>query len=455
MVNAPDHPQQVIAYIYQDPLLEPEVGPIDWQQAVDRVYWDRGDRTQLAQLLQDCYKDCVIYLLIRRLDDLGDTVTAISDCCWQLHQLGVQICSLATTPPNGVPTATPLSLADILRSLPSPQHHRQQALQRGHARNRLQAIPPPGKAPYGYRRGKDRYLVDRAAAPVVKDFFEQFLLYGSLRRAVRYLQQKYGKRIAVATGRRWLTHPVYRGDLAYRQGEVIPDTHPALLSREEAAQVDRLLRRNRRLPPRTASAPRSLAGLVVCGECQCPLRTVQVTTPRQQRQYLYLRPAACPRQPACRGLRYEEVLAKTIAAVCRELPTAVAGLSNPDLDQVRQQLATAQTQKQAVLAQLPTLVTQGILDEETAAIRAYKLRNELAALQTQQAQLPPPNLMTIAQTVSLPEFWFDLSEVERRFYLREFIQRIEIVHSNDRYFDDTLGEDAYPPTWEVALKFIF
>jgi len=445
-----DRPPRVIAYLYQDPLLEPEVEPVHWRQPLDQVYWDRGDRTQLTQLLQDCHPESVTYLLVRRLADLGDTVAAISACCDQLQRLGVHLCSLAGSSPDALPTATPLSLVDVLRSLPLATHHRQQAIQRGHARNRLQAIPPPGKAPYGYRRGKDRYLVDRATAPVVKDFFEQFLLYGSLRGAVRYLQQKYGKRIAASTGRRWLTHPVYRGDLVYRQGEVIPDTHPALLSREEAAQVDRLLRRNRRLPPRTASAPRSLAGLVVCGECQCPLRTVQVTTPRQQRQYLYLRPSACPRRPVCPGLRYEQVLEKTIAAVCRELPLAVSGLSNPSLAQVRQQLATSQTQKQAILAQLPDLVTQGILDEETAALRAYKLRNELAALQAQQAQLPPPNLAAIAQTVSLPEFWFDLSEVERRFYLREFIQRIEVVRSASGS-----GGELSTQEWAVRLVFIF
>ncbi len=444
-------PATVIAYLYQDPLLEPEVGPIAWGQPVDRIYWDRGDRTQLVQLLQDCRGGAVMYLLLRRLEDLGDTVAAICDCCWQLHQLGVQVCSLAAVPPDVLPTAAPLHLDDILQSLATghPHAHRQ-AIQRGHARNRLQAIPPPGKAPYGYRRGKDRYVIDRATAPVVKDFFEQFLLYGSLRQAVRHLQQKYGKRIAVSTGRRWLTHPVYRGDLAYRQGEVIPDTHPALLSREEAAQVDRLLRRNRRLPPRTASAPRSLAGLVVCGECQCPFRTVQVTAPRRAQTYVYLRPAACPHRPPCPGLRYEQVLEKAIAAVCQELPAAVAGLSNPGLDQMRQQLTAVQSQKQAILAQLPNLVTQGILDEETAAIRAYKIRNELATLQTQQAQLPPPNLATIAQTVSLPQFWFDLSEVERRFYLREFIQQIEITRP-----DNASPGQSSPHAWEVRLVFIF
>ena len=117
----------------------------------------------------------------------------------------------------------------------------------------------------------------------MKDFFEYFLLYGSLRGAVRYLAQKYGKKISVTTGRRWLTNPVYRGDTAYLNGDTISNTHVAIVSREEAAQVDRLLRRNRRLPPRSASAPRSLAGLVVCSECQSSMSVVSVTTPRKEK----------------------------------------------------------------------------------------------------------------------------------------------------------------------------
>jgi hypothetical protein len=68
----------------------------------------------------------------------------------------------------------------------------------GHVRNRLQALPP-GKPLFGYRRGKDRYIVDRSTAPVVKDFCDRFLLYGSPRGTVRYLAKKYGKKISVTT----------------------------------------------------------------------------------------------------------------------------------------------------------------------------------------------------------------------------------------------------------------
>ena len=103
---------------------------------------------------------------------------------------------------------------------------------------------------------------------------------------MRHLTKKYGKKISVTTGKRWLSNPVYRGDIAYKNGEIVRNTHNAIISREEAAQVDRILRRNSRLPSRTASAKRSLAGLIVCGECQYQMSITRVTFQRLKKEYI-------------------------------------------------------------------------------------------------------------------------------------------------------------------------
>jgi hypothetical protein len=49
--------------------------------------------------------------------------------------------------------------------------HRSQQLQAGHARNRVNLLPPPGRAPYGYRRGRYRYALDKAASPRCQSLF--------------------------------------------------------------------------------------------------------------------------------------------------------------------------------------------------------------------------------------------------------------------------------------------
>lgn len=434
---------KIIAYFYTDPLLDSPPAVDFFGEEIERIYQDLGGRKQLQELLKNCETEPPNYLLMRGLEELGNSVQEVCDRLIQLESLGVEIMVQNSQADRDqvapFSAKNQASLIKLLAQIQRQQHSRN--IRKGHAQNRLQALPPPGKAPYGYRRGKDRYTLDKSAAPVVKEFFERFLIYGSLRGAVRYLAKKYGKKISVSTGRRWLTNSVYRGDLEYQNGEVISNTHVAIISREEAAQVDRLLRRNRRLPPRTASAPRSLAGLVVCGECHSGMIVAKVTSYRKEREYLYLRPTSCAKIPKCKALVYHEVLEQIIIAICRELPLAVAGLQMPDMERVKAGILNAITGKQDILAQLPILIDNGVLDEETAQLRAYKLRTEIAELQSQFAQLPPVNLRETAQAVSIPQFWLDLSESERRFYFREFLQKIEIVR---------LGEQ-----WKIQLLFIF
>ena len=422
---------KIVVYIYTDPLLDTVPNQGDWGWEIDKIYEDLGKRTQLKQLLTDCQTETINYLLVHRLEELGDNLAQISDNLNQLETMGVIV--IATQQPyTSNSSQIQTEMLELLQEIQNQQRSR--SIRQGHARNRLEALPPPGKSPYGYRRGQGKYIIDRTTSPVVKDFFEQFLLYGSLRAAVRFLSKKYGKNISVTTGRRWLTNPVYRGDTTYQNSEIISNTHAAIISRAEAAQIDRLLRRNSRLPSRTASAPRSLAGLVTCNQCQSQMIVTSVTQRHQDKEYLYLRATDCPQQPKCRAIPYQVVLEKTIDHVCRDLPLAVAGINFPQLDTIKNSLGDKIFRQEQILQQLPTLIETGILDIETAKLRAYKLRTEISELQAQLAILPPVNLSSVAQAVSIPQFWLDLSEVERRFYFREFIQKIQIIRQNREWY---------------------
>jgi len=422
---------KIIAYTYTNPLLEAPPEPNLWGWELDKLYQDLGKRSQLQQLLREAKTDPANYLLIRRIEELGDSIPEINNRLSELQALNIKL--ITTEQAAGMQ-------ADLvqLQQIQYEQHSR--SIRQGHARNRLNALTPPGKVPYGYRRIKARYAIDRTTSPVVKDFFDRFLLYGSLRGAVRYLAQKYGKKISVTTGKRWLTNPVYRGDTAYQNEQILSDTHTPIISREEAAQIDRLLRRNRRLPPRTASANRSLAGLVSCTSCSSPMTVVSVNKPRKKGEYLYLRPTLCPRRPKCR-LVYEEVLQQTIQTICRDLPLAVSGVNFSQLDGVKNSWLAEIASSQEILALLPNLLDNGILDIETATLRTYNLRTEISTLQGKLATLPPVNLRSVAQLISIPQFWLDLSESERRFYFREFIRQIEIIRQDK--------------SWNLQIIFIF
>ncbi|MEN9202587.1 MAG: hypothetical protein Q6K80_09895 [Thermostichus sp. DG_1_6_bins_120] len=413
-------------------LYTPSYAPLDIQGAAclqrrgaNPVFQDWGSRVYLEQLLQQITAGSVQELLLLHLSDLGDSSDEIHECLLKIQQAGIRI-SLVSE--SGIQTPTdPEAWLPLLAEIPHQLQSRRLCCRQ--AKNRLAGKPPPGPAPFGYRREGERYLPDRKQAGVVKDFFQHFLLYGSLRQAVRFIAEKHHKYISVATGRNWLINPVYRGDLAYADGTTLRDTHPALLSRTEAAQIDRWLKRNRGIPRRSASAPRALAGLVQCRVCGGSLRIVQ-TTPRQGKHnspsYLYLRCQTCHY-----SLRYAEVLEAVIQQVCEQLPQRAQQLDTDALTRSRQEIQSQLQANTDLLQHLEQLQQSGLMDEQCLAQRRYQLRAENALLAQKLEQLPPPNLPQIAQTLSIQPFWEDLTETERRAYLREFLRSIEVDASGD------------------------
>ncbi len=433
----------IFAYLFSEPLLESPPDPLLWGFEVDRVYQDFGQRQELQQLLIDCRQKPPQYLLVRRLEEFGENLQEIGDFLTELESLKIEIVVLEQDYTTTKFKQTQ-NTREILSLLLTEIYRKKQSekLKKGHAKNRLKCLPPPGKAPFGYRKGQDKYIIDKANYTVVKDFFERFLLYGSLRGAVRYLETKYNKKISPSTGQKWLTNPVYRGDLKYHNGEIISNTHTAIISREEAAQIDRLLRRNKKIAPRSASANRSLAGLLICEKCNSTMAINKVTTHNQKQEYLYIRPVNCQSKPKCKAISYQEILEKIIDKISVELPEAVSKLQIGNQKNITVLFNQQIRDKENIIKQLTDLENQGILDQETARLRGYKLRTEIAQLQANLSQLPPVNLTQIAPTISLPQFWLDLSESERRFYFREFIKQIYLIPNS-------------PKNWELKLVFIF
>ena len=162
---------------------------------------------------------------------------------------------------------------------------------------------------------------------------------------------------------------------------------------------------------------------------------------QRSKDYLYLRPSRCPyRQQShkettdirCVSIPYAAVLDRTIASVCTDLPRMVSQAAPPPATAMREDLIQQIDAKRSILDQLGDLQHRGVLDQQTVALRTYTLQTEMAKLRDRLEQLPPASLFSIAQTVSIPQFWLDLSETERRFYFREFIQHIQLTQDGLR-----------------------
>jgi DNA invertase Pin-like site-specific DNA recombinase len=440
----------ILAYACINPTWEKPPIADWWGETIDCLYLDYvtddGAQPELQQLLQICSIAPPQILYLRQIADLASSIEELQGylSAWLNQGISVYYASHVTvTNPQGNFQLLTLDQGIAWGAIADELHASRQrrSLKAGHARNRLRALPPPGRSPYGYRRGRYQYALDRTAAPVVRAFFEQFLLYGSIRGAAKFLEKTYGKRISASTAQRWLSHPVYRGDLHYQDGGVLRDTHTPIISREEAAQVDRLLRRNRRLPPKTASAERSLAGLVYCAECGSKLTVSSAKARQVPHRYLYLRPMNCQREKPCSAIAYNTVLTQSISVIAADLTQAVRGLPQDRPRSPKAYLLAQIQQKEAAILQLSTLVQQGILDTPSADLRRYTLLSEIATLEQSRSQLPPENLLEIIQTLASEQFWQGLTEPERRVYFREFIREIQIVRSGE--------------SWQVKIQFVF
>ena len=117
---------------------------------------------------------------------------------------------------------------------------------------------------------------------------------------------------------------------------------------------------------------------------------------------------------------------EVISNICDKFKIIENNVKTPDIELIKQSITAEINKKIEIINSLDNLIATDILDQQTASIRNYQLQTEISQLKIQLAQLPPNNLETIAKTLSLKQFWYDLSEEERRFYLREFIQSIKI-----------------------------
>lgn len=160
---------KIFAYIYTDPILEPTPDPTTWGWKLDFIYQDLGKRSQLQQLFNDCKTEPPDCLVIRRLEELGDTVEEVSSRLAELEAMGITL--IAVEQDYDSSQQNPNPRAQLLKLLYEIQRQqRSRRIRQGHARNRLNTAPPPGRVPYGYRRGKGKYIIDRTTSPVVKDF---------------------------------------------------------------------------------------------------------------------------------------------------------------------------------------------------------------------------------------------------------------------------------------------
>lgn len=131
---------------------------------------------------------------------------------------------------------------------------------------------PKGGVPWGARAcpvgytvdevdGMKRVVKDPAEVQMTKDFFEQFVTYASLRKAVMYVAENYGKILHDRAARKMLTNTLYKGEYKGCKNYCEP-----YLTEEEFERIGRIAS-SRTYTPNNRKHVYIFSSLVKCKEC--------------------------------------------------------------------------------------------------------------------------------------------------------------------------------------------
>jgi DNA invertase Pin-like site-specific DNA recombinase len=84
----------IFAYFYSEPFLQSSLDISVNNILIDRIYHDLGARYELEKLINDCQKNTPNYLLIRHLEELGDSPAIVKDNYNKLTSYGLEIITL-------------------------------------------------------------------------------------------------------------------------------------------------------------------------------------------------------------------------------------------------------------------------------------------------------------------------------------------------------------------------
>jgi len=262
-------------------------------------YKARGDGTAFARMLEDARAGLFDVLIVRKLDRLGRSLSALE----ALNAARVQVVTtdgeLDLTSVNG------RLIANVLTSVARAESETK-AERRvfANADRRTKGVPTSGRVPYGYlwvptaERGPKgtAYVLDGERAPDVRRIYDEFLAgvpLGSIardltlsgRRTLPTKRHPEGVPFTPTTLRRMLMSPYYaallplpREDGApYDQRDITRDScvegaWPAIVTPDEWAEAKTRLEHPERKTSPGPTRKWLLSGIALCGVCKAPIR---------------------------------------------------------------------------------------------------------------------------------------------------------------------------------------
>lgn len=295
--------------------------------------------------------------------------------------------------------------------------------------------------PFAYRIHQARHVLDTqpalcrladrqtySRAQLGRWLVEQYLTLSSLNKTSKLFAETFGwVALNPSALRRWLTSPVLQGDLVYfpksENPEIHRNIHEPLITREEAARIERMIRQNKKIGGFGARAVKyPLSGLVKCQECG---GGCVVANGSQGRKKYYLcakaRGGGCTKRGGCPA---EEIEAAVIKALCSRAIAIVGKVAEPEIEpefealpevqEVRSQLATLEA-----MPFNPAIekAKRDLLDQ----IEDIRFRRQAKKIQSDEGLAE-----ILIEAGNSPKYWRSLPNRPKRQIYQELIDRIVI-----------------------------
>lgn len=393
-------------------------------------------RAQFQKLMGWVRNGLVKKVIITRLDRLSRSLPTLRRALAEFQQFE---CILVALDDNiDLSTAGGKFHVNMLGALAEMESDRlSERIRKGkeHFRREKRASHPPfGYIVRNYRHEPDRgpFLCrldnqqEYSRADMARDLIEHYLLEQSLNKSCRYFAQRYGYSEFWQTAfRQWITSPVLQGDVVYfpksKTPEICPNTHEAIMTREEGRQIKEIIAFNSRIGGfGHRRGVYSLTGLV---RCECGGGCIIANGSGGKYKYFICaktRLGSCTRK---KGIRLEALESAVIDALTVRAEAIAMFADIPttpeeplELRDLRQQLAAMEE-----LSSNSRTVNPAISE----AIR--KLRNQIEVLQQQSqtdVEVDVGNRELLKLAASHPDFWAELDPPQKQQFFRTLVGHV-------------------------------
>lgn len=273
--------------------------------------------------------------------------------------------------------------------------------------------------PIGYKVENSKVLVDKDTAEIAVDMFENYRTYNSYYGTRRYLTDKYGRYIDIASIKRALKNRLYIGEY-----KGIKDFCEPLIEPQVFEEVQKIIEtRNIKRPP--SDYDYIFTGMIVCGDCG---RRLSGTTTKQKRKgggyyehhgyrcNSFYSTGNCRMNSSIGEKKIEKYLLENVAS---ELEKYILSVESK---QKRRKPKVDKTAIKHKMERLKDLYVNDLID-----LDEYKA--DYAALQEKLAiEEPPPNLQPLKDFLSsdFKENYYKLDNIHRRILWRGIISKLVI-----------------------------